>query len=113
MSGGDLSHGIEELAGLIYWHVGVWHDLGYETPPTPDCKPIPPLGERSAEAIRGAHAAIEEIDQLTRRLHALRQQLAGELRQDEDARAARVDAHPPDGNYANDGDASDLRKREG
>ena len=92
MSGGDLSHGIEELAGLIYWHVGVWHDLGYETPPTPDCKPIPPLGERSAEAIRGAHAAIEEIDQLTRRLHALRQQLAGELRQDEDARAARVDA---------------------
>ena len=30
MSGGDLSHGIEELAGLIYWHVGVWHDLGCE-----------------------------------------------------------------------------------
>ena len=88
----DLSDGIEELAGLIYWHVGVWHDLGYETPPMPECKPIPPLGERSADAIRGAHAAIEEIDQLTMQLHSLRAQLAGELRQDEDTRMARVAA---------------------
>jgi hypothetical protein len=92
MTASDLSHGIEELAGLINWYVGVWHDLGYEDPPTPDCKPIPPLGERSAEAIKGGHDAIESIDQLTQQLYALRQQLVGELRTDEDVRGRRVDA---------------------
>lgn len=88
----DLSHGIEEEAGYVNWLVGSWHDLGYENPPTPDCKPIPPLGERSANAIRDAHKAVKEIDKLTRQLHALRDQLVGELRQDEDIRAVRVDA---------------------
>jgi hypothetical protein len=88
----DLSYGLEELAGLISYRVGGWHDFGYETPPAPGCKTIPPLGERSPEAIKSAHAAIKEIDELTAQLHALRQQLAGELRADEDARAARVDA---------------------
>lgn len=88
----DFSHGIEELAGLINFQVGAWHDLGYETPPTPECKPIPPLGERSAEAIRSGHEAIESIDELTRQLYRLREQLVGELRQDSDIRAARVDA---------------------
>ncbi|HUY46095.1 MAG TPA: hypothetical protein VMV92_10275, partial [Streptosporangiaceae bacterium] len=78
--------GIEEQAGLIYWHVGVWHDLGYADPPTPSCKPVPPLGERSPAAIEGAHKAIEEIGQLTRRLRGLREQLEGELRQDGEAR---------------------------
>jgi hypothetical protein len=92
MSATDFSHGIEELAGLINFRVGAWHDLGYETPPTPDCKPIPPLGERSAEAIQAGHAAIETIDELTRQLYALRSQLVDELRQDEDIRAGRVDA---------------------
>ena len=89
MSGTDLLHGIEELAGLIYWHVGVWHDLGYENPPAPDCNPIPPLGKRSADAREGARAAIEEIDQLTRRLTALRAQLVDELGADHDARVAQ------------------------
>lgn len=88
----DLSHGLQEQAGLINWHVGVWHDLGYENPPTPDCKPIPPLGERSAKAIKGAHEAIEAIDQLTRQLFNLREQLVGELRQNEDLLMARLDA---------------------
>ena len=33
---------------------------------------------------------------------------------DYDGASAQVyEVHPPDGNYANDGDASDLRKREG
>jgi hypothetical protein len=88
----DLSHGIEEQAGLIHWFVGVWYDLGYETPPTPDCKPVPPLGQRSAEAIKGGHRAVMEIDELIRQLHALRLQLVSELRQNEDLLMARLDA---------------------
>lgn len=91
---GDLSYGIEELAGLISWYVGVWHDLGYEKPPTPECKSIPPLGERDARAIKGAHDAIGEIDKLTRQLVALRAQLVSELRQDEDIMLAKRGAAP-------------------
>lgn len=92
MSAPDLSHGIDELAGLINFRVSAWHDFGYETPPAPECKPVPPLGERSAEAVKAGHEAIKAIDELTRQLHALRSQLVGELRQDADLRAARVDA---------------------
>lgn len=91
MTADDFSHGIEELAGLINFRVGAWHDFGYQMPPTPECKPIPPLGERSAEAIKAGHEAIKAIDELTRQLYALRSQLSGELRQDEDVRAARAD----------------------
>jgi hypothetical protein len=90
---GELVTDAEEAAGMIRWHVGVWQDLGYETPPGPGTyKLIPPLGERSAEAIKGAHAAIDEIDQLTRKLFTLREMLAGQLRQNEDALMARLDA---------------------
>lgn len=92
MSAPDLSHGIEELAGLISFQVGAWHDFGYETPPAPHCKPIPPLGERSAEAIKAGHDAIDTIDKLDRQLQALRSQLITELRTDEDVRGRRVDA---------------------
>ena len=92
MSAPDYSHGIAELADLINFRVGAWHDFGYEVPPAPDCKPVPPLGERSAEAIKAGHEAIKAIDELTRQPCRLREQLAGELRQDEDLRAARVDA---------------------
>lgn len=88
----DFSRGLEDLAGLITFRVGAWHDFGYETPPAPECKPIPPLGERSAGAIKAGHEAIEAIDELARQLYALRDQLIIELRQDEDLRAARVDA---------------------
>jgi hypothetical protein len=90
---GDISLGLAEQAQLIVWHVGVWHDLGYPEPlPSPGCHPIPPLGERPASAIKGGHDAIRDIDELIRQLHALREQLVSELRQDEDIRAARVDA---------------------
>jgi hypothetical protein len=88
----DLSYGLEELAGLISYRVGAWHDFGYETPPAPHCKTIPPLGERSPEAVKAAHAAIEEIGELTRQLHALREQLAGELAANKDAVMAWGDA---------------------
>jgi hypothetical protein len=85
----DLSYGLEEMAGLISYRVGVWHDGGYTDPPSPECKVIPPLGERSAKAITGGHEAIEAIDDLLRRLYALRGQLLDELRADQDVRAAR------------------------
>lgn len=85
MTAPDLSHGLEDMAGLISYRVGAWHDFGYEVPPAPHCKPIPPLGERSPEAIRAGHAAVKDIDELTRQLHALRQQLVGELRANQDA----------------------------
>lgn len=49
---------------------------------------IPPLGQRSANAIKAGHEAIRDIDQLIARLHRLREQLVGELRQDEDIRMA-------------------------
>jgi len=88
----DLSYGIEELAGSISFYVGAWHDFGYEDPPAPNCKSIPPLGERSAKAIKGGHDAVAEIDKLLQQLYALREQLIGEIRADEDARNIRVDA---------------------
>jgi hypothetical protein len=88
----DFSHGLAELADLINFRVGAWHDFGYETPPTPDCAAIPPLGKRSAAAIKAGHEAVEAIDELTRQLYALRSQLVDELRQDADIRSARVDA---------------------
>lgn len=92
MTAPDFSHGIAELADLITFKVGAWRDFGYEVPPTPECKPVPPLGERSAGAIKAGHEAIEAIDKVTRQLYRLREQLVGELRQDSELRSARVDA---------------------
>jgi hypothetical protein len=92
MTAPDPSAGLVELAGLINWHVGVWADLGYENPPTPGCHRIPPLGDRPAEAIKGGHDAVEDIDRMMRQLHGLRARLVSEMRQDEDLRLARLDA---------------------
>lgn len=89
---GELSAGLEEMAGLINYRVGAWQDFGYAEPPTPECATIPPLGERSARAIKSGHQAIEDIDQLIRNLHALRSQLVTELRTNEDELGRRVDA---------------------
>jgi hypothetical protein len=83
---GDL----EEMAGLIHFRVGAWQDFGYEDPPTPESATIPPLGSRSAEAIKAGHGAVQEIDRLMARLHEVRAQLVSEMRQDEDIRMARV-----------------------
>jgi hypothetical protein len=82
--------GIEETAGLLNLRIAEWHDFGYATPTAPACKTIPPLGERSAEAIKAGHGAIEVIDEIVRDLHRLREQLAGELRADQGARAGAV-----------------------
>ncbi len=90
MTGQHVDTGdLEDLAGLIRFRVGAWHDFGYEIPPTPDCATIPPLGERSASAIEAGREALKDIDQLIDRLHRVRTQLADELRQDGDIRMGR------------------------
>ena len=61
--------GIEKAAGLLNLHIAEWHDFGYTTPPEPRCKTTPPLDERSTKAIKGAHGAIEVIDEIVRDLH--------------------------------------------
>ena len=84
--------GISEQADLLNFRIGAWHDFGYATPPASHCKPIPPLGERSADAIEAGHGAIEVIDQITCELGKLRDQLIRELRTNEDVLGRRVDA---------------------
>lgn len=83
---GDLG----ELAALIHFRVGAWEDLGYRNPPSPDCKTVSPLGERSASAVDNGREAVKDIDRLTGQLHAARAELVRQLRQDEDIRAARL-----------------------
>jgi hypothetical protein len=87
----DAAAGLEELAGLINFRVGAWHDFGHAEPPTPESATIPPLGQRSAKAIEAGHEAIKDIDRLIARLHEIRALLVSELRQDEDVRTARID----------------------
>ena len=85
----DLSAGLADHAGLINVLVGAWHDFGYATPPGPDCATVPPLGQRSAAAVEAGHDALNAVDEMTRQLQALRGQLAGELRRDEELRKDR------------------------
>ncbi len=80
----DAAAGLEELAGLISFRVGAWQDFGYGQPPAPGCAVIPPLGKRSASAIRAGHRAVKDIDQLIARLHQVRAQLVSELRRNQD-----------------------------
>ena len=87
----DAAAGLQELAVLINFRVGAWQDFGYAEPPTPECATIPPLGQRSAKAIKAGHEAIKDIDRLIARLHQVRALLVSELRQDEDVRTARID----------------------
>jgi hypothetical protein len=82
--------GIEDAVGLLALRIAGWHEFGYANPPAPHCKTIPPLGERSAEAINAGHAAIKVIDEIVHDLYALREQLVTELRTDEDVRDRRV-----------------------
>jgi hypothetical protein len=93
---------ISDAAGLLSWRIGVWNHLGYAAP-EPGQTAIPPLGERSADAITGAHGAIEVIDEMTRDLHALRSQLVSELRANEDALMAWSDAKLAAGRAGRDG----------
>jgi hypothetical protein len=74
-----------DLAGLIGVRVGIWNHMEYP-------ENVPAAGEHDAEAIKAGHGAIEAIDELTRHLYTQRDHLVTEIRADEDARAARVDA---------------------
>jgi len=73
-----------DAVGMIQFRIGAWEDFGYEKPPTPECKSIPPLGERSAEAINSGHEAIREINRLLKRLHEIRGELIGQLCKNDD-----------------------------
>jgi hypothetical protein len=81
--------GIEDAAGLLAVRIGAWNHFGYVAPERGQAA-IPPLGERSAEAIKAGHGAVEVIDEIVRDLYRLREQLVGELRADSDAKAARM-----------------------
>ena len=70
--------------------VGAWNHSGYAAPEDGQAA-IPPLGERSAEAIKAGHGAIEAVDEIIRDLYALRNQLITELCTDEDLRGERID----------------------
>jgi hypothetical protein len=83
--------GIEDAAGLLAVRIGAWNHFGYAAPESGQAA-IRPLGERSAEAIKAGHGAIEVIDEIVRDLYRLRDQLIIELRTDEDVRGRRVDA---------------------
>jgi hypothetical protein len=72
------------LVELLGVRVGAWNHFAY-----PGNMPAP--GEHSAEAITAGHGAVQVIDQIIRDLHALRGQLADELRADDDAHMARTD----------------------
>lgn len=77
---------ITSQSELINVLIGCWEENGYRNPPTPDCATIPPLGERSAEAVAYGHRAIKEIDTLLAELHKLRGTLVNELRQNDEIR---------------------------
>ncbi len=77
-------------AGLLGVRVGAWNHFGYPAPEGTQAA-IPPLGERSAGAIKAGYGAIDAIDEITRDLLLLRNQLITELRADEDVRGRRVD----------------------
>jgi hypothetical protein len=38
---GPQTGDLEELAGLINWHIGAWQELGYENPPDSRCEDCP------------------------------------------------------------------------
>jgi hypothetical protein len=46
--------GIEDAADLLNFRIATWHDFGHTTPPTPDCKTIPPLGWRASTSTRAS-----------------------------------------------------------
>lgn len=93
--------GAEDLAGAvetIHLHIGGWQEFGYPPPAAPGSAVIPPLGQRSAEAIHAGHQAVKDIDQLMAQLYMIRGQLVSQLRKDSDIRDAAWDArHCADG----------------
>jgi hypothetical protein len=81
MTGTGEWAGLEDLAGLLAVQIGAWNHFGYATPAKGQAA-IPPLGQRSADAIRDGHAAVKTIDELICDLRALQGQLVSELRAD-------------------------------
>ncbi len=89
---GPYTGDLEDLVHMVCFHVGAWEEFGYRGPVTPGCKTIPELGNRSADAVKGGHEAIRDVDALLARLHEVRAELVTQLRQDSDIRGARAAA---------------------
>lgn len=85
--------GLGELVDSINGSIALWQRFGYEDPPTPESATIPPLGERNANEIKAGHEAVDDIDRLIARLHRLREQLVGELRENADIIMKRTERH--------------------
>ena len=80
----DPAAGLAESAELLAFQIGRWEHLEYP-------ENVPPLGQRSADAIEAGHVAVSTIDGMIRDLRDLRGQLVSELRQDADIRGRRID----------------------
>ena len=102
MTGTDEWALLLDTVGLLGVLIGAWNHFGYAAPESGQAA-IPPLGERSAEAIKAGHEAIEVIEEIIRDLHSLRGQLVSELRVDEDVRAVRGGARLAEARAGRDG----------
>ena len=74
----DVYAKLEDPTGVLAVALGQWEDRD-------DSKAQP-------EVRRAANTAMDAIDGMLRDLHAMRSRLVGEIRQADDATAARVDA---------------------
>jgi hypothetical protein len=73
----DVHARLEDPMGVLAIALGRWEDRD-------DTKPQPEVRE-------AANKAMDEIDLMLRELHAMRSRLVSEIRQADDAAAARVD----------------------
>jgi hypothetical protein len=74
----DVYAKLEDLMGVLSIALGQWERRD-------DTKP-------QGEVRRAANTAVDAIDAMLLELHAMRSRLLGEIRQADDATAARVDA---------------------
>ena len=73
----DVHTRLEDPMGVLAVALGQWADRD-------DTRPQP-------EVRRAANTAMDEIDRMLRELYAMRSRLVGEIRDSDDATAARVD----------------------
>lgn len=78
MSAGGARARLSALAATLGWSLTVWATRD-DTGPQPEVR-------------QAANDALDAIDALSRELHAVRARLVSEIRESDDASAARVDA---------------------
>jgi len=74
----DVHAKLDDPTGVLAIALGQWEDRD-DSKPQPDVR-------------RAANTAMDAIDRMLRELHAMRSRLVGEIRQADDASAARADA---------------------